>query len=672
MNKTAIQKKIEKLRAEIQDYNYQYYVMDNPSIPDSDYDDLFVQLKNLESQYPDFITQNSPTQRVGAKPLASFHQVQHKVPMLSLDNVFDAQEFSTFVHRLKERLHITENIVFSAEPKFDGVAISLRYEKGDLKQAATRGDGTVGEDVTLNVRTIKAVPLQLRGNNIPDLLEVRGEIYMPKAGFEAYNQAAAEKNEKIFANPRNAAAGSLRQLDPKITATRPLAFYAYGIGEVSQNKLSNNHFDILKQLSEWGLPVSHLVSKTKGQIGCERYYNEMLADRDKFPFECDGVVFKVNDLDQQQQLGFVSRAPRFAVAFKFPPQEKLTQLLGVSYQVGRTGAITPVAHLQPVEIAGVTVSNATLHNFDNILRKDIQVGDTVIVYRAGDVIPKVVGRVLEKRPKEAKPILAPTHCPVCQADVVKPEGDAIARCTGGLYCRAQLVEKIKHFASRKAMNIDGLGDRLVELLVESGQINDVVGLYKLDLQTVAALPRMGEKSAKKLLKAIEHSQNTTLAKFLFALGIREVGEATALSLVQHYGDLEKIMAASKENLQQVEEVGPIVAAQIHGFFAQTHNCEIIAALKKAGVHWPKVAVVSQSIQTLSGKTFVLTGTLVSLSREEATAKLQALGAKVSNSVSKKTSYVVAGADPGSKFKKAQALGVAVLSESDFQTMIASD
>lgn len=669
MNIKSVEKKLQQLRQQIREYNYQYYVLDNPSVPDSLYDDLFTQLKNLEQQYPQLITKNSPTQRIGAEPLASFSQVQHKIPMLSLDNVFDAHEFSVFILRLQERLQADESLTFTAEPKFDGLAISLRYEKGALVQAATRGDGSTGEDVTLNVRTIQAVPLQLRGDDVPSVLEVRGEIYMPRAGFAAYNAAAEEKGEKTFANPRNAAAGSLRQLDPQVTATRPLAFFAYSVGDVTDGALPDNQYAILQKLAKWGFPVSSLVSKVKGHPGCDKYYRSILSQRDDLPFECDGVVFKINTLAEQQRLGFVSRAPRWAIAYKFPAQEKMTKLLRVSLQVGRTGAITPVAHLEPVEISGVTVSNATLHNFDDIARKDIRVGDTVVVHRAGDVIPKVTGRILEKRPNDTLEITMPKQCPVCGADVVKPEGDAIARCTGGLFCHAQLVEKIKHFASRKAMNVDGLGDRLVEVLVQAEHIKDVVGLFKLDVSAIAALPRMGKKSAANLLAAIEASKQTTLPRFLFALGIREVGEATALSLVQHYGDLEAIMQASEADLQQVPDVGPIVAAQIHGFFAQAHNRELIHDLQQLGVHWPKPVAQAAQSMTLAGKTFVLTGTLETLSRDEAKAKLQALGAKVSSSVSKKTNFVVAGVDPGSKFAKAQALGVQVLSEDDFQALL---
>lgn len=665
----SLQKKAQKLRDTINEHNYKYYVLDTPTIPDSEYDRLFHELQTLEHEHPELLTPDSPTQRVGGEPLKSFKQIQHAIPMLSLQNVFEEEELDAFDERVRQRIDHEEAIEYVCEPKLDGVAISLRYEKGHLTIAATRGDGTTGEDVTQNVKTIAAIPLQLRGKDFPAVLEVRGEIYMPKKGFEKLNKRAEEKGEKVFANPRNAAAGSLRQLDSKITASRPLAFYAYAIGEVSDSKFAKTHYGILEKLKMLGLPVFPEIKVQKGVVACKKFHAAILKKRDALPYEIDGVVYKVNSLALQDELGFVSRAPRWAIAHKFPAQEKLTTLKAIEFQVGRTGAVTPVARLDPIFVGGVTVSNATLHNFDEVERKDIRVGDTVIVRRAGDVIPEVVGAIKEKRPKNTRKIKIPTHCPVCNAEVIKPEGEAVARCMGGLYCHAQLKESIKHFASRRAMDIDGLGDKLVDLLVDEKIIEDVVGLYSLDHKTIADLPRLGDKSAENLLSAIENSKKTTLPRFLYALGIREVGEATARNLARHFGDLSALQQANEEALLAVSDIGPIVAANIIGFFHQKHNVELINKLKDFGVHWPKEKKVAASTQTLSGQTYVLTGTLESMTRDEAKEALQALGAKVSGSVSAKTSAVVLGENPGSKLAKAESLGVTVLTEKEFLKLI---
>lgn len=660
---------IRQLQHTLNEHSYKYHVLDQPTIPDAEYDRLYHQLKSLEQQHPDAIVPDSPTQRVGDKPLAGFTQVTHQRPMLSLDNVFDYDELVAFDQRVHKGLGVSRDIEYSCEPKLDGVAISLIYVDGFLQTAATRGDGTTGEDVTQNVKTIQAIPLKLRGDRFPKMLEVRGEIYMPKEGFEKYNHQAELHGEKVFANPRNAASGSLRQLDSRITAARPLAFYAYAVGVVEGGTVPDTHVAILERLREWGIPVSQLIKRVAGVEACESYYQRLMQERNQLPFEIDGVVYKVNVLAEQQQLGFVSRAPRWAIAYKFPAEEKLTVLKAVEFQVGRTGAVTPVARLEPVSVGGVTVSNATLHNFDELARKDVRVGDTVIVRRAGDVIPEVVGYVPEARPHKTQRVLTPRHCPVCGSDVVKPEGEAVARCMGGLYCHAQLCEAIKHFASRKAFDIEGLGDKLVELLVEQKLIADVTDLFNLKHLELANLPRMGAKSADNLLQAIEHSKKTTLPRFLYALGIRGVGEATARTLAVHFHELKALMVASIEALQAVEDVGPIVAAHIHGFFAQPHNVELIDKLLQEGVHWPQPKKPSSQQQTLLDKTFVLTGTLVTMTRDEAKAQLIARGAKVSGSVSKKTDYVVAGDKAGSKLTKAQELGVAVIDETALEKLL---
>lgn len=657
--------RVNQLRDILNKHNHQYYVLDAPLIPDVEYDKIFRELQSIEHQHPELIIPTSPTQRVGAEPLSAFISVKHALPMLSLGNVFDDEELQAFMDRVQKLLGESIDINFACEPKLDGVAISLRYEMGELIQAATRGDGATGEDVTHNVRTIKAIPLQLTGNNFPDVLEVRGEIFMPKLGFEKLNKRARALEEKTFANPRNAAAGSIRQLDPKITAKRPLAFYAYSVGEVRGDDLSDTHSGTLKQLQVLGFPVTNERAVVDGLEGCKQYYNSILAKRDVLPFEIDGVVYKVDSIAQQQQLGFVSRAPRWAIAHKFPAQEQLTVVNAIEFQVGRTGAITPVARLEPVFVGGVTVSNATLHNYDELYRKDIRVGDTVIVRRAGDVIPEVVSYVADKRPEDTTVLPMLERCPICKSEAIKPEGEAVLRCMGGLYCPAQLRESIKHFASRRAMDIDGLGDKIVDALVDEKIIEDVTGLFQLKLDSVAALPRMGDKSADNLLQAIEKSKSTTLSRFLYALGIREVGEATAHNLAQHFGTLDSIISADEEALLNVTDIGPIVAAHILGFFHQQHNRELLEKLQTLGVHWPDIEVIAKEQLPLADKTFVVTGTLESMSRDEAKQKLIALGAKVSGSVSKKTHAVVVGEKPGSKHDKAVELGITVLDEQAF-------
>jgi DNA ligase (NAD+) len=664
----SVLEEVHQLRAEILEHNYRYYVLDAPSIPDEEFDRLFKRLEALEEKYPEFIDPTSPTQRVGAVPLSEFSQVQHKIPMLSLSNAFSSEEVAAFSHRIDQRLQHHHILDFHCEPKMDGVAISLLYKNGELIQAATRGDGFTGEDVTANVRTIKAIPLQLHGEKFPKILEVRGEVYMPKAGFEKLNKIALAKNEKIFVNPRNAAAGSLRQLNPKITAGRPLLFFAYSIGQVSES-MTDQHDQILQKLRHFGIPVSSECRLVHGIDACLEYYEHIQAKRDHLPFEIDGVVYKVNSITLQEKLGFVSRAPRWALAHKFPAQEKATLVNAIELQVGRTGAVTPVARLEPVFVGGATVSNATLHNFDELHRKDIRVGDTVIIRRAGDVIPEVASFIPEKRPSGTHPFPVPTHCPICHAAVIKPEGEAVARCMGGLYCHAQLVESIKHFASRRAMDIEGLGDKLVELLVDEKLIKDVSDIYQLEEFALAALPRLGEKSAQNVVSAIEKSKKTTLLRFLFALGIRGVGEATALALAQHFENLNNIKNASAEVLEEVADVGPIISANIRGFFDQHHNVQLIQKLQDSGIHWPKIVRIAVEKLPFSGKSVVLTGTLESLTREEAKERLQALGAKVSSSVSAKTDFVVAGADPGSKYDKAQALGVRIVDEAELLKLL---
>ena len=659
--------RIKELREQLNRHSYLYYVLDNPEVPDSEYDRLYRELQQLEHLHPDLITPDSPTQRVGEQPLKSFAQVTHRIPMLSLDNVFSEDELEAFARRIRDRLGSEEELEFNAEPKLDGLAVSLVYEDGLFVQAATRGDGTTGEDVTQNVRTIHAVPLRLAGKGYPDLLEVRGEVFMPREGFNRLNKRALEKGEKTFVNPRNAAAGSLRQLDPKITASRPLAFYCYSTGAVDGGELPHTQNSILAQLKKWGLPVCPEVKLIRGIKGCLDYYEEIQRQRDDLPYDIDGVVYKVNSLPLQKKLGFVARAPRWAIAHKFPAQEEVTHILNVDFQVGRTGAITPVARLEPIFVGGVTVSNATLHNMDEIERKDIRVGDKVFIRRAGDVIPEVVRVVPGSRKKGVKKIKLPPHCPVCGSDIERIEGEAIARCTGGLVCKAQRTEAIKHFASRKAMDIDGLGDKLVEQMVETGMVETVVDLYRLDIDKVAELERMGQKSAENLIKAIDNSRKPALAKLIYALGIREVGEATARSLALSFGDLQAIMKADEDTLQQIQDIGPVVAQHITRFFAQSHNKEVIQQLlEEIEIRLP---AVKQRKQALAGKTFVITGTLADMTREEAKELLQAAGAKVTGSVSASTDYLLAGEKAGSKLAKAEQLGVEVIDEKQLKQML---
>ncbi len=653
----------KKLHEQLNFHNYRYYVLDDPSIADAEYDRLFRELLDLEEAHPELKTQDSPTQRVGAAPLAEFQPVTHSMPMLSLSNAFDFYELQAFDKRIKDRLRNIDNIEYICEPKLDGLAITLRYEQGILVQAATRGDGQTGENVTDNCRTIKTIPLKLINHNIPNVLEVRGEVYMPLSGFTKLNEFILEKNEKPFANPRNAAAGSLRQLDSKITATRRLAFFAYGLGETSE-AIAETQSDMLQRLSALGFCVSPGYQVVQNIEACHDCYEQLMQNRHIFDYEIDGMVIKLNSFTLQAELGFISRSPRWATAYKFPAAEVTTIVESVDFQVGRTGALTPVARLKPVSVAGVIVSNATLHNMDEISRKDIRIGDTVIVRRAGDVIPEVARVVFEYRQHDAKTIESPTHCPVCQSEVERIEGESAIRCPGGLHCAAQRKEMIRHFASRKAMDVEGLGDKLVEQLVDRNLIKTAADLFQLSFNQLASLERMAEKSAKNIIDALEKSKKTTLNRFIFSLGIRDVGETTALSLAQHFGDLTGIMQATTEDLLAVNDVGPIVAENIRAFFHDTHNQQVIHELLAANIHWPAMPQ-KPAENKLSGKIFVLTGTLSSMSREEAKAKLQALGAKLSESVSKKTNYIVAGEEPGSKLQKAQALGVRVLDESDF-------
>jgi DNA ligase (NAD+) len=656
-----IQEQVAELHQTINEHNYYYYVLDDPRLPDSEYDRLMRELQTFETQYPNLKTSDSPTQRVGAAPLSAFAEVVHTLPMLSLNNAFEASEVHDFDKRMRERLEI-EKIEYVAEPKLDGLAVSLRYENGLLVKAATRGDGHRGEEVTQNVKTIQAIPLRLRGEDYPSVLEVRGEVFMPKNGFEKLNRQQMAKDQKTFANPRNAAAGSLRQLDSRITAKRPLTFLTYALGVLEDGKSPVRHDQILQRLQMWGLPISDLMRVVHGAEGCLEYYQNILAQRDALAFDIDGVVYKINRLDQQEILGFVSHAPRWAIAHKFPAQEAITQLLEIDVQVGRTGALTPVARLAPVNVGGVTIINATLHNQDEVDRKDVRVGDTVIVRRAGDVIPEIVRVLPEKRPENTQAFILPKHCPVCGSDVARVEGEAVVRCTGGLFCPAQRKQALQHFASRRAMEIEGLGEKRVEQLIASQLVENIADIYTLTHEQWASLEGMGQKSAEKMMKAIEKSKSTTLSRFLYALGIREVGESTAQLLAQEFGNLEKLMSATKHELQKIPDIGPVAAKHIVTFFQQSHHREIIQRLQKVGVHWPENESPCNTAEVLSGKTFVLTGTLEGMTRHEAKARLEALGAKVSNSISKKTDYLVAGEKAGSKLQKAQTLGVQVLDE----------
>lgn len=661
----SIIQQINQLRTSLRHHEHQYHVLDAPEIPDAEYDRLMQQLRDLEAQHPELITNDSPTQRVGAAPLDAFDQVKHEVPMLSLDNVFDEESYLAFDKRVHDRLKTAEPLTFCCELKLDGLAVSLLYEEGELVRAATRGDGTTGENITVNVRTIRAIPLRLHGDNIPRRLEVRGEVFMPQAGFEQLNEEARRKGGKIFANPRNAAAGSLRQLDPRITAKRPLTFFCYGVGLLDGGELPRSHIQRLMQFKAWGLPVSNRVKLCTGSDQVIAFYRQVEQDRASLGFDIDGVVIKVDSLDLQEQLGFVARAPRWATAFKFPAQEQITQVREVEFQVGRTGAITPVARLEPVQVAGVIVSNATLHNADEIERLGLRIGDTVIVRRAGDVIPQVVGVVMDQRPQDAKEITFPDHCPVCGSDIERVEGEAVARCTGGLFCAAQRKEALKHFVSRRALDVDGMGDKIIEQLVEKQYVENPADLFTLTAGKLTGLDRMGPKSAQNLIVALEKAKQTTFARFLYALGIREVGEATAANLAAHFRTLDNLRAADIEALKSVPDVGEVVAKHVLNFLSEEHNQKVIETLEKV-ISWPEPQqIIAEEIDSpFAGKTVVLTGSLTILSRDEAKDRLTALGAKVSGSVSKKTDLVIAGEAAGSKLVKAQELGITVIDEAE--------
>jgi len=655
---------IDALKSQLEEHNYQYYVMDAPSIPDAEYDRLMRELIALEKQHPALISTDSPSQKVGGTPLSKFDTVVHEVPMLSLDNGFDESDLLAFEKRLQDRLLSFSDIQFSCEPKLDGLAASILYENGVLTRAATRGDGQVGEDITKNVKTIANVPIKLRGKNIPSKVEVRGEVFMPKAGFDKLNERQKTAGNKLFANPRNAAAGSLRQLDSRITAKRPLLFYAYSMGVIEGESLTELplHTERLAALGEWGIPLCKESAIANGAEECITYFTKIGEMRNSLSYDIDGVVFKVNDIRLQQRLGFVSKAPRWAIAQKFPAQEELSTLLDVEFQVGRTGAITPVARLEPVFVGGVTVSNATLHNQDEIARLGVKIGDKVVIRRAGDVIPQVVSVVLEQRADDVADIVFPTHCPVCNSHVERTESEAVARCTGGLVCAAQRKEAIKHFASRKALDIDGLGDKIVEQLVDASIVKNPADLYRLNMPKLLSVERMGDKSAVNLLNAIEKSCETTLPKFLYSLGIREVGESTARNLALHYLTLDMIMHADIESLIEVQDVGAIVAQHVYHFMREPLNVDIINDLMALGIHWPEIQPASIDEQPFAGKTIVLTGTLSQMGRSEAKAKLQELGAKVSGSVSAKTDLLIAGEKAGSKLSKAESLNVEIWDE----------
>lgn len=666
MNQPITRESYQQLIRHLNELAYQYYVLDEPLVADVEYDHLYQQLLAMEQDHPEWISADSPSQRVADQPLDKFHPVQHAMPMLSLGNVFSDEELDDFVERVRNRLVKAGldlgQIDFSAEPKLDGLAVSIRYENGQLVQAATRGDGTTGEDITANIKTIQSIPLALRGEEVPNVFEVRGEVVMPRDGFKQYNQWAAEHDEKVFANPRNAAAGSLRQLDPKKTAQRPLAFYAYSVGVVEPHHGQATHSAVLQWIQGLGLPVNHLNQVVHGAAGCAAFYQHIGSQRESLNFDIDGVVYKVNDLAWQELLGFVTKAPRWATAHKFPAEEATTVVENIDVQVGRTGSITPVARLKAVTVGGVSVTNATLHNEDEIKRKDVRVGDTVFVRRAGDVIPEVVKVVLAKRPPHTQPFAMPTHCPVCDTQLQRIEGEAVWRCPAGLTCDAQRKESIKHFASRKAMDIEGLGDKLVEQLVDAGLINTPADLYQLRPSQVAGLERMAAKSAANLLTGIEASKDTTLPRFVYALGIREVGEATALTLANHLKTLSAIMEADTDILLGLPDIGEVVAQRIRQYFNNADNRSVVDALVAAGIHWPAIETREAAAQPLLGETVVLTGSLSQMTRTEAKQKLLALGAKVTGSVSAKTTLLVAGEKAGSKLTKAQQLGVPVVDE----------
>ncbi|HFG2432066.1 TPA: NAD-dependent DNA ligase LigA [Vibrio cholerae] len=658
-----VEQKLTELRQILHEHGVRYYVEDAPTIPDAEYDRLMRELLELEAAHPELMSSDSPSLRVGGRPLDAFESVVHEIPMLSLDNAFDDSELESFYRRMTDRIPAVQHSAFCCEPKLDGLAVSLLYENGVLTRAATRGDGTTGENITENVRTIKAIPLRLQGADFPTRLEVRGEVFMPKAGFEALNARALKKGEKQFVNPRNAAAGSLRQLDSKITAQRPLAFYAYSVGVIEGRELATSHYQRFLQLKGWGLPICPETKLVTSLTEVKAFYQDILQRRQSLAYEIDGVVIKVDDIQLQERLGFVARAPRWAIAYKFPAQEELTLLNDVEFQVGRTGAITPVAKLEPVFVGGVTVSNATLHNADEIERLGVMVGDTVVIRRAGDVIPQIVSVVLERRPENAKPIVFPTRCPVCQSDVDRVEGEAVARCSGGLICQAQCKEALKHFVSRKAMDVEGLGDKVIEQLVDREMVSTPADLFRLRAGELTILERMGPKSAQNVIDALNKAKQTTLPKFLYALGIREVGEATALNLAQHFLSLEAIQQASLEQFIEVPDVGVVVASHLQAFFAQDRNQQVINELLEQGITWPALTAAPVAVNSaLAGKVVVLTGSFTQLSRNDAKAALQALGAKVTGSVSKNTDMVFAGEAAGSKLAKAAELGIQVFDE----------
>ncbi|MGL5602461.1 MAG: NAD-dependent DNA ligase LigA [Silvania sp.] len=667
----SIEQQLTELRTTLRHHEYLYHVMDAPEVPDAEYDRLMGELRELEAQHPDLITPDSPTQRVGAAPLASFSQIRHEVPMLSLDNVFDEESFLAFNKRVQDRLKSTEALSWCCELKLDGLAVSILYENGVMIRAATRGDGTTGEDITANVRTIRAIPLKLRGENIPARLEVRGEVFLPQAGFEKINDEARRTGGKIFANPRNAAAGSLRQLDPRITAKRPLTFFCYGVGILEGGELPDTHLGRLLQFKAWGLPVSNRVQLCDSPEAVLAFYRQVEADRPTLGFDIDGVVIKVNALALQAQLGFVARAPRWAVAFKFPAQEQMTFVRDVEFQVGRTGAITPVARLEPVQVAGVLVSNATLHNADEIDRLGLRIGDKVVIRRAGDVIPQVVNVVESERPEDTRAIEFPAHCPVCGSDVERVEGEVVTRCTGGLVCGAQRKEALKHFVSRRALDVDGMGDKIIDQLVEKEYVHTPADLFRLTPGKLTGLDRMGPKSAQNVFNALDKAKETTFARFLYALGIREVGEATAANLAAYFGTLDALQKASIEELQKVPDVGIVVATHVLNFFAEESNRDVIGQLLNEGVRWPAPVVINagEIDSPFAGKTVVLTGSLSQLSRDDAKARLVAQGAKVAGSVSKKTDLVIAGEAAGSKLAKAQELGIDVIDEAEMLRLL---
>jgi DNA ligase (NAD+) len=668
--KRAAAKRAAELRELLDRYNYRYHALDDPEVSDAEYDRLLIELRDIESRYPDLATPDSPTQRVGSAPLAAFGTVRHRIPMLSLDNAFSEEEVRDFDRRVRERAAPQSVVRYSAEPKLDGLAISARYESGTFVQGATRGDGETGEDITQNLRTIKALPLKLRGPHLPQVLEVRGEVFMPLAGFERFNREALARGEKTLVNPRNAAAGSLRQLDPRMTAARPLDLFIYGVGYVEGGEMPGHHSEVLKMLRGFGFKVCPQTRVVESVEGCLAYFRDIGAARGTLPYQIDGVVYKVDDLELQRQLGFVSRAPRWAIAHKFPAEEAFTTVVGIEFQVGRTGALTPVARLAPTFVGGVTVSNATLHNIDEMTRKDVRLGDTVVIRRAGDVIPEVARVLLERRIAGAQPVELPTHCPVCGSLVVRESDQAVARCSGGRTCPAQRKEEIKHFASRRALDIQGLGDKLVEQLVDRDWVKTPADLFELDPAQLETLERMGEKSAQKIHTAVQAAKRTTLPRFLYALGIRDVGEATALALAQHFGEARALAQASVEEIQRVQDVGPVVAASIRAYFDNAENRRMLERLLASGIEWPPVER-PRSTGSVAGKTFVITGTLEQMSRDAAREAIVERGGKVTGSVSKKTDYLVAGADPGSKFDKARQLGVEVLDEAAFLALLKS-